>query len=303
MAVPYARQKRDGVIRTLHKILRIGREAKVDIEQREDFAAQVDEIKELKQNFHAYQAQYEDELEAREDGDALEEQFQIRERFDDELFEIKTLIRKLRVSHEVTDDQAREPKTPSTVPNIRLPKISLPTFNGDLSTWNHFADIFKNLIHHNASLIETEKFQYLNSCLTNEPLNLIKNLPITSYNYETAWELLETRYSNQRLIATSHVDKILSLANLATPNLNALKQFVGTIRENLAALEVQNFPIEQWSFLLTVIVQKKLDYETCLNCEKSITARNSFPDLSLLISFLENQISILQSTVDNKSKS
>ena len=47
----------------------------------------------------------------------------------------------------------------------RLPKLSLPTFNGDILQWQTFWDSFESTIHLNVNLTDVQKFSYLKSQL------------------------------------------------------------------------------------------------------------------------------------------
>ena len=46
---------------------------------------------------------------------------------------------------------------------LRLPKLSLPRFNGDLMKWPTFWDSYESAIHNNDELTEVDKFNYLNA--------------------------------------------------------------------------------------------------------------------------------------------
>jgi hypothetical protein len=71
----------------------------------------------------------------------------------------------------------------STCSNLRLPKLSLRTFDGNFSEWTSFIQFFDNAIHSRPELARIEKFQYLISSLAGEPLNLVKAMVIVHFNY------------------------------------------------------------------------------------------------------------------------
>lgn len=48
---------------------------------------------------------------------------------------------------------------------VKLPKLSLPRFNGDLMRWPTFWDSYESAIHNNDGLTEVDKFNYLRSLL------------------------------------------------------------------------------------------------------------------------------------------
>ena len=49
--------------------------------------------------------------------------------------------------------------------NVKLPKIELKRFNGDILKWTEFWDAFESTIHDNKSLHDVDKFNYLRSQL------------------------------------------------------------------------------------------------------------------------------------------
>ncbi|GFW42080.1 fatty acyl-CoA reductase wat [Trichonephila clavipes] len=76
----------------------------------------------------------------------------------------------------------------SNVSNFRLPKLSIPQFNGHFKDWINFKDLFVSTVHSQVSISNVEKFQYLKGLLTNEPASLIKHMPISNDSYEEAWQ-------------------------------------------------------------------------------------------------------------------
>ena len=43
----------------------------------------------------------------------------------------------------------------------KLPKLTLPTFDGDILKWQTFWDSFESTVHNNASLTDIQRFSYL----------------------------------------------------------------------------------------------------------------------------------------------
>ena len=80
-------------------------------------------------------------------------------------------------TREVTPARAPEP-------NVRLPKLSIKPFNGDITQWTTFWDSFKSAIHENPALSDIDKFNYLRSLLERSAKESIAGLnPITSRVY------------------------------------------------------------------------------------------------------------------------
>uniref|UniRef100_A0A6P7GTR1 Uncharacterized protein LOC114346321 n=1 Tax=Diabrotica virgifera virgifera TaxID=50390 RepID=A0A6P7GTR1_DIAVI len=73
---------------------------------------------------------------------------------------------------------------------VNLPKLSLPRFEGFYKDFPTYYNIFNSLIHNNPDISNVEKFQYLLTSFGNEPLALIKGIPLTEGNYVVAYEKL-----------------------------------------------------------------------------------------------------------------
>ena len=65
---------------------------------------------------------------------------------------------------------------------IRLPKLNLPTFDGNVLCWQEFWDIFKSSVHEQ-EIPDVTKFSYLKGSLRGIAANAIHGIFITSNNY------------------------------------------------------------------------------------------------------------------------
>ena len=70
--------------------------------------------------------------------------------------------------------------TPSAKPNsVRLPKLHLRYFNGDLTKWTGFWESFEAVVDSNPDLSSIKKFNYLSSLLENTAREAIAGLSLT----------------------------------------------------------------------------------------------------------------------------
>lgn len=100
--------------------------------------------------------------------------------------------------------------TPS-LPHVRLPKLSLKKFGGDVTKWTTFWDTFESSVHRNAALTDIERFSYLSSLLESEAAEAIGGLTLTSANYAEAVGTLQRRFGNKQTIINRHMDILLHL--------------------------------------------------------------------------------------------
>lgn len=169
--------------------------------------------------------------------------------------------------------------------NVKLPRINLPTFSGELKSWPNFHDLFNTLIHENQSLSNIEKFQYLYASLSGEPHDLIKHLPLTSGNYIIAWNLLTERYQNDRVLVSYYWQSMSTAPKVTTDSVHSLRALLNTFTENVHALD-QHPNIDLWDFTLFRWFLEKLDTGTRKRFEVQFCQTNipKFHDLKDFVS-------------------
>ncbi len=101
---------------------------------------------------------------------------------------------------------------------VRLPKLSIRPFNGDVTKWTTFWDSFESAIDNSSSLTPIDKFNYLRSLVKNSVSESISGLTLSSDNYQEAVAILKKRFGNIQQIITEHIDIFLSLEQVSSPN-------------------------------------------------------------------------------------
>lgn len=69
-------------------------------------------------------------------------------------------------------------------PKVKVPKISLPRFNGNPIKWTTCWDSYRSAVHANSDLSDVDKFNYLRSLLDGTALDAIAGLTLSSGNYQ-----------------------------------------------------------------------------------------------------------------------
>ncbi|XP_045762268.1 uncharacterized protein LOC123865340 isoform X2 [Maniola jurtina] len=177
---------------------------------------------------------------------------------------------------------------------VRLPKISLPSFDGEKMTqWLEFRDTYLSLIHSNNNLGNINKFHYLRAALKGSALTVIKNLEFTSKNYEVAWQLLSSRYDNERLLVNIHVNSLLNFSTMTKESGKSLRNLVDTINRNLCALNTLGQPTDHWDTLVIHLMSRKLDSVTFREWEEHRNSITTSPTLKQFIDFLIGRADLL----------
>ncbi|GIY68034.1 hypothetical protein CEXT_202871 [Caerostris extrusa] len=81
---------------------------------------------------------------------------------------------------------------------MKLPRISLDKFSGDICRFQEFWPQYEAAIHENENLQDIEKFNYLKSLLTDSAATAISGLPLTPENYRKAVEILKERFGKKK---------------------------------------------------------------------------------------------------------
>jgi hypothetical protein len=145
---------------------------------------------------------------------------------------------------------------------VKLPSISLPTFEGKYENWATFENIFKVMVDSQTDITSIEKFSYLLLALKGQAFQLVQGLPITTDNYSIAWNLLVDRYENKKLIAATHVRQLLGLKSISKEDVGEMRQFVNTFCSNSNALKALNIEQPLEDIILSQLLVERLDSQT-----------------------------------------
>ena len=100
-----------------------------------------------------------------------------------------------RVSLPTPEHSAEIPSAvvPRSSDRVKLPKLVLRPFNGDITAWTTFWESYESTVHTNINLSDIDKFNYLNSLLTGAAREAVAGLSLTSANYQDAFGNVEQR--------------------------------------------------------------------------------------------------------------
>lgn len=180
---------------------------------------------------------------------------------------------------------------------VRLPKIEIPAFSGDIRDWNDFQNLFKNLVHENASLSNVQRLYYLKTAMKGPALDLVKDFPISDANYPEAWSSLCARYDNKRATIRAHFRDFFSLPKLK--NEREIQELLDNSAKSLRSLKALGENVDQWSTILSYWLTTRLDDKTERDWETSIADCSKFPSYKELRTFLMARASIIADTISS----
>ena len=96
---------------------------------------------------------------------------------------------------------------------VKLPKLTLPEFDGTATEWPPFWDSFDSAVHSNPTLADVDKFHYLKSLVKGTAADTISGLTLTNENYKRALDLLRERFENKQIIISHSLLKLPSISS------------------------------------------------------------------------------------------
>ena len=177
----------------------------------------------------------------------------------------------------------------------QLPPIPLPKFAGSYLEWRGFAELFRSLVIDNQSICDVERMYHLKASLEGEPASLVKHISLSA-KFETAWDVLEKRYENKRMLITVYLDNILSVPPVKRGSFVDLSCLMNRTIGSLPTLKSLGCSTDTWGELLVFIMSRKLDQETQMKWEMSLGVSSDYPTFEQFNKFLETQIRVALST-------
>ena len=159
------------------------------------------------------------------------------------------------------------------VPQVKLPKLSIKKFNGDITKWVTFWDSYNSSIHSNPTLSDVDKFNYLVSSVESSAAEAIAGLTITAANYEEAIATLKKRFGNAQLIISRHMDALLNVTTVSSQlDIRALRKLLDTVESHIRGLRALGVSADSYGGLLSSLLVNKLPSEIRLIISRKATS-------------------------------
>ena len=171
--------------------------------------------------------------------------------------------------------------------DVKLPKLNLPVFNGDVLQWQSFWDQFVAAVD-STDLPDVSKFSYLRASLEGEPKAAIQGLSLTSAHYASACKILKDRFGRKETIIFSHIQKLLNLSVPSKCSVSALWKLNDDLQAHTRSLATLGIDGDKYGVILTPLILSRVPQE--LRLEWSRDGKGHESDLKFLLSFLEKEI-------------
>ena len=148
---------------------------------------------------------------------------------------------------------------------LKLPKIELKTFSGEVRDWLGFWSQFKR-IHEDKDIEVEDKFQYLIQATSTgtRAREIVESFPPTAANYEKVINSLKNRFGREELFIEYYIRELLGLV---IKNVTAVKGRENTsklydlLESHLRALESIGITSEKYAAMLFPLVESCIPEE------------------------------------------
>ena len=186
----------------------------------------------------------------------------------------------------------------STSVTMRLPKLNIEKFSGDILEWRSFKDLFEAAVDR-STISAAQKLQHLKSLLSSEPLQSIQGISITDANYHIAWKILCDRYDDNKLLKASYIETLLYQPSVKEESSVALRKLLDTTAQCERNLEALGCPTDQWGDLILHVMSRNLDSETRKLWDIYIADKSTIT-VDLMVKFVGQRCQSLESRRDMK---
>ena len=196
------------------------------------------------------------------------------------LFDLGLQIKRLIAERTV------EKSTPRVVSGVKLPKIDVPTFDGNILNWGMFWEQFRATIHSRDHLSDADKLAYLQHALRDGTAKTaIEGLSQSAGSYNEAIECLQKRYDRPRLIHQAHVRAIIDAAPLNDGHGRELRRLHDVANQHLRALKAMDY--DPSGPFITSLLELKLDQSTMFEWQRHSQNSRDVPHYQQLLEFLD----------------
>lgn len=185
---------------------------------------------------------------------------------------------------------------------IKLPKIELVKFSGEVNEWLSFWSQFKR-IHNDSEIEKEDKFQYLLQTVVfgTRAFDVVHSYPPTAENYDKVIDSLKTRFGREELLIEYYVRELLGLVvqNVSSHKTKlSLSRLYDSLESFLRALESIGVTSDKYAAMLFPLVESCLPEELLrvwlrhtANIALSEDEDNTYSDkLNQLLTFVKTEV-------------
>ncbi|XP_064466520.1 uncharacterized protein LOC135377780 [Ornithodoros turicata] len=207
--------------------------------------------------------------------------------YEDKICLAKSVAKQL-LSNPATDAPLSSNPRNRNSTSVKLPKLEISKFDGDLRNRGSFWDQFDSTIHSNESLSKVDKFKYLKGYLTGKAMTVIKRLSLSEENYSIAIDLLKDRFGKKSLIIDEPMTRFLNLPKVSdSSQVTKLRELYDEVRTGIRCLEALGMAHSSYGVLLLSVLRKAVPADINLEYERKHSDKD---DLDSYLTFLNLEV-------------
>ena len=172
--------------------------------------------------------------------------------------------------------------------DVKLPKLNLPVFNGDVLQWQSFWDQFVAAVD-STDLPDVSKFSYLRASLEGEPKAAIQSVSLTSAHYASACKILKDRFGRKETIIFTHIQKLLNLSVPSKCSVSALWKLNDDLQAHTRSLATLGIDGDKYGVILTPLILSRVPQELRLEWSRDGKGHESDGTSSFCYLFLRKK--------------
>ncbi len=158
------------------------------------------------------------------------------------------------LEEELKKKKSEVPGKPSSKTSVKLPRLKLPMFTGNILKWREFYQMYEAIVTSEPDISNVEKFNLLKMHLDDKAKEVIEGIPATGENFEKALKLLQARYENTQKLAAAHFTALNDLP-MCDDDTFSLRATFTQMEIHLRSLESLGKPVDS-EFILHSLLKK-----------------------------------------------
>ncbi len=207
---------------------------------------------------------------------------------------------RLKIKRLLQDKTKLSPFT-SDKTGVKLPKLTVPAFDGNILNWHSFWEQFVVSVHDRTNLSPSEKLTYLRHAVKDgSTKHVVAGLTGSGDKYDEAVDCLCKRYDRPRLLHQAHVRAIIDSPSLKDGTGRELRRLHDTLNQHLRALKAMKY--NPPGPFITSMVELKLDPGTMFEWQKHTQTSSAVPHFDALLEFIDLRAQASESTAPELSR-
>ena len=119
-----------------------------------------------------------------------------------------------------------------------------------------FWDLLQVAVHSNTALWDVQKFTYLKSLVECTASDAISGWTLSANNYKRLYNILEKRFMNKQKIIAKHMDLLINIEQVSSPNhVAALRHLYDCVESNIWLLSALHVSSDSYGSLLSSVLR------------------------------------------------